>query len=268
MNMFSAKVWSAVRRKVLPNSSILLFFAIWQFFPGVGLVDKALIPVFSDVIIQIYHVFLDGGLTGNILISLQRTLSGFILAAVIMIPAGFVLGGLFPTLHRLLEPLLRLLEKVNPFALFPVFILVFGIGETSKIAMIFWVSQWPLLFYTIVGVQEIDPLLLKSARSMGASRALLFRKVIFPSALPGIFTGMKIAAQTSFFIVISAEMLGASRGLGWLTVKAQVSYQLPLLFGATLLIAVIGAIINKLFRMMESKLLVWKESAFANSGSQ
>jgi NitT/TauT family transport system permease protein len=188
-------------------------------------------------------------------------------AGAIAIPLGFLLGGGFRTFERLINLPLRFLGQVNPFSLFPMFILLFGIGELSKGAMIFWVCLWPILFNTITGVKGIDPLLVKSARSMGTGPVALFYKVILPGAAPGIFTGLKMGSGTAFFMLIAAEMIGASRGLGWMVWNAQINFMIPRLFAATVVISVLGLILNQLFVVLERKMIGWKESVAGHQAS-
>ncbi|HML90115.1 MAG TPA: ABC transporter permease [Methylomusa anaerophila] len=244
------------------NLPVILFFVAWEVLPRYGVLDKTIIPTFFSVVEKLYLLAIQGELSKHMAISLQRAAIGLFLAAAVGIAAGFLLGGMFRTLEKLFLPFFRLLEKVNPFAIFPVFILILGIGELSKVSMIYWVCQWPIIFNTIMGIKGVDPLLLKTGRSMGASKQTLFFKVILPAAMPGIFNGLKIGAQLAFIMVIAAEMLGSSSGMGWLTRNAQETYKITQLFGATMLIAIIGLIINKVFRLLEARLLVWRENAF------
>lgn len=257
-----AKVHSRVKSFMLGNLSVFLFFLAWEALPRYGVLDETIIPSFSSVVQKLYVLAVQGELLNHIAISLQRAGIGFFLAALIGIPAGFLLAGKFPTLEKMLLPLLRLLEKINPFALFPVFILLLGIGEVSKISLIFWVCQFPIIFNTIMGQKAIDPLLIKTGRSMGASNIALFFKVILPAAVPSIFNGLKFGAQLAFIMVISAEMLGSSSGMGWMARNAQETYKITQLFGATMCIAILGLIINKVFRTIEGRMLLWREDAF------
>lgn len=258
----TAKVLSLIKSLILGNLSVILVFAAWEVLPRYGILDPAIIPPLSSVAEKIYSLAVEGVLFKHIGISIQRAGLGFILAAATGIPAGFLLGGLFKELEEMLLPLLKLLEKINPFALFPVFILIFGIGEVSKVTMIYWVSQWPIIFNTIMGVRGIDTQLVKTGRSMGAGGVDLFFKIILPAAMPGIFNGLKLGAQLAFIMVMYAEMLGSSGGMGWLTINAQETYKLTQLFGATICIAIIGLIINKLFWFIEGRMLIWRETAF------
>jgi NitT/TauT family transport system permease protein len=265
MGKGSIKVLTWIKSLIVGNLSVLLFIVAWEVLPRYGILNKVITPPFSAVVQKVYSLAVQGQLFGNIAISLQRAGLGFLLAAAVGITVGFLLGGAFSLLEKMLLPLLKLLEKINPFALFPVFILLLGIGEVSKVSMIYWVSQWPVIFNTILGIRGIDPLLIKTGRSMGASGATIFFKIILPAAVPSIFNGLKLGAQVAFIMVIFAEMLGASSGMGWLTINAQETYKMTQLFGATMCIAIIGLIINKIFRLIERRVLVWRETAFGSN---
>jgi NitT/TauT family transport system permease protein len=245
----------------LDKLSIVLFFAVWQLLPKLGGIVETFIPPPTLVWDTLVEMFKGDELFQHIGISFYRSAAGFSSAAAVAIPLGFLLGGGFRTFERLVNPVLRFLQQVNPFSLFPLFILLFGIGELSKAAMIFWVCLWPILFSTINGVKTIDPLLIKSARSMGTGLVTLFFKVILPAASPGIFHGLKMGCGTAFFMLIAAEMIGASAGLGWLVWNAQINFQMPQLFAATVLISALGLSLNLSFGLLESKLVGWKQKS-------
>ncbi len=251
--------WSLSRW--LDRSSLLLFFAAWELAPRAGGLLETFIAPPSVVLMTLWELLLSGELCDHVTISLGRAIAGFTGAALIALPLGFLLGGNFRTFERIVTPVLRFLGQVNPFSLFPLFIILFGISELSKEAMIFWVCIWPILFNTITGVKGIDPLLVKSARSMGTGVVPLFFKVILPAASPGIFTGLKMGAGTAFFMLIAAEMIGASCGLGWLVWNAQINFQIPKLFAATVVISVLGMILNMLLVTLERRLLGWLDSS-------
>lgn len=242
--------------------SVILFFLIWEVASKYDLIPSSVIPPPTRVFASLVTSVQSGELLSHMKISLLRAVSGFLLAAVIAIPMGFLLGTFFKTFEKALLPFLRMLEKLNPFALFPVFMILFGIGNVEKIAIIFWVAQWPLLFNTIAGTRSIEPNMIKSARSMGANKKVLFFKVILPAAVPGIFTGVKISAQVSFFMIIASEMAGSSQGLGWYYLSCSQAYNVPLMYGIILFITVLSVIINVLFTRLEKHFLVWKETSF------
>ncbi|MBP2636242.1 MAG: ABC-type transporter, integral rane subunit [Firmicutes bacterium] len=256
----AGKALSWLRNIVVDNLSIIIFLSIWEAAPRIGLVPQTFISPPSIVLSTIWDLVTTGVLFIHIKASLLRAVFGFILAAVIGIPLGFFLGGWFRLFERVMTPLLRLLAEVNPFSLFPVFILIFGIGEISKVSMIFWVCLWPILLNTITGVKNVDALLIKSARSMGVTAVDMFFKVVLPAASPGIFHGVKTSCNTAFFMLIAAEMIGASSGLGWLVFNAQNNYQIPKLFATTVTISALGLSLNYLFVELERRIIIWKES--------
>lgn len=241
--------------------SIVLFFVVWELLPKLGGIVETFIVPPSTVAQVLYEMIKSGEIYPHISISLFRAASGFATAALLAVPLGFLLGGGFRTFERLVNAPLRFLGQVNPFSLFPLFILIFGIGELSKGSMIFWVCLWPILFNTINGVKAIDPLLIKSARSMGTGVFTLFFKVILPAASPGIFHGLKMGCSTAFFMLIAAEMIGASSGLGWLVWNAQINFQMPQLFAATVLISALGLSLNLSFGALENRLVGWKQKS-------
>lgn len=251
--------------QLIDISGLIGFFLIWEIAPHIGLVDGQFIPPLSEVSMAIWKLAANGELFIHIAASLQRTFAGLALAVLLAVPAGFLLGGVLPGLSRRLRPLLRILGQVNAFSLFPIFILFFGIGEVAKISIIFWSSIWPVLFTTIAGVQQLDPLYIKSARSMGADRFTIFSKVILPGTAPVIFTGIRTGASHAFLMLIAAEMIGASAGLGWVIHNSAVNNIMPRLFAATIMIALLGMGINYLLHWLEESFVVWRQDMETNS---
>lgn len=241
--------------------SVGLFLAAWEILPRVGEQTAMFVAPPSTVLMTLWEMLWMGELTRHVGTSLVRALAGLAIASAAGVPMGFLLGGWFPTLERIVSPLLRFLGEVNPFSLFPVFMILFGIGEISKFAMIFWVCLWPILFNTATGVRGVDAAYLKTARSMGAGLPTLAFRVILPAASPLIFNGLKIGAGTSFFMLIAAEMIGAGSGLGWLVWNAQITYQIPKLFAATVLISTMGLALDRVFGAVERRTLSWRDSA-------
>ncbi len=254
----------AVRLKSIGygSISILLFFALWQLASATNLIPNVVIPTPVRVIGAIWEMMASGLLFAQTALSLTNIGVGFALAIVICIPLGLVAGTYYNKVDKVLLPFLRMCEKLNPFALFPIFMILFGIGHLEKVMVVLWVSQWPLLFNTIDGVRNTDRAIVKSARSMGADSRTLFFKVIVPSTLPNIFTGIKLSAQLAFFMIIASEMVGASAGLGWQFLSANLAYNVPQMFGIVLYVTVLAILINVLFTKLEKHFSVWKQSVF------
>ncbi|MFP3042158.1 ABC transporter permease [Treponema primitia] len=241
--------------------AILIFLALWQIAPMIGLADRTFIPTLGEVLTMTWDMLITGKLHNHIFVSLARALTGFALASLVALPLGFLLGGWFKKLEEYLDPLLNVFSQVNPFSVFPVFILLFGIGEPAKVAIIFWVCLWPILFGTVNGVKNIDPLLVKAALAIGTPKPALFWKIVLPGAAPMIFAGLKQGANISFFMLIAAEMIGASAGLGFLVLNSQYNFQIKRLFVAVLTIALLGLFITWLINFIEKKVITWRESS-------
>ncbi|MDR2612901.1 MAG: ABC transporter permease [Deltaproteobacteria bacterium] len=236
------------------------FVLLWQISCSTGLAPETFVASPGTILVTLWQYALDGTLYRNASVSLLRALYGFLLATAVAVPLGFMLGGWFKGFERAVGPLLIFFGQFNPFALFTVFLLLFGIGEVSKVAMIFWVAIWPVLFNATLGVKTVDPLHVKLARSMGMGRIGLLWKIVIPSSASFLFSGLRSAAGTAFFMLIPAEMMGASRGLGWLIINAQINYQIPKLYTAVLLIVIFGILIDILFKVIERKVVLWKEA--------
>lgn len=253
------RLWT-LNDRLLDWYGIIFLVAIWEIGPRQGWIDSQFFPPPSLIIAEGVKMAERGELLIQITASLQRLFEGLAAALVVGIPLGFILGGWFPRLTHFLRPLLRLFAQLNAFALFPLFVLFFGIGELAKFAVIFWSCLWPILFTTIAGVQGVDPLYVKVARSMGSGRLTLFLRVLFPGALPSIFTGIRLGATVAFLMLIAAEMIGATAGLGWVVLNSQVNYVIPRLYLAAAIIAFLGMGMNYLIHFIEASVIKWKET--------
>lgn len=238
--------------------AIALFLLLWDLAPRLGLINRTFLPPFSEVIVKGWEFALTGQLWPQVWVSLQRAFGGFALGVAVAVPLGLLLG-YFRKLDAYLDPLLQLLRQTNPVSLFPAFILFFGIGYVTNVAIIFWVVVWPILLSTVTGVQQADPALVKYARSVGLGAFALFRKVILPSALPAIITGMRLAATYSFLMLVVSEMVGASSGLGYLIVNAQYLMSIHLLYVGVIVLALLGIAANWSLVALERRLTGWKQ---------
>jgi NitT/TauT family transport system permease protein len=235
-------------------SGVAIFLVLWEVAPRLGWVDRQFAPPFSTVLRAIGELALDGTLAEHLIISLWRAVSGLLVAAVIGIPVGFLLGLRLPSWANVLDPYLRVLSQVNPFSLMPVFVLFFGLGETAKIVVIAWVSLWPIIFYTITAVRGVDPVLVRTGKSFGMTTNDLYLRVILPAALPDIFVGLRIGAGLVFFMIVAVEMLGANAGIGWLVHNAAMNYLIPRIYAGSVFIVILGYLLNRFLLRLERML--------------
>jgi NitT/TauT family transport system permease protein len=242
------------------TASLLAVFALWELLPRLGIVDQVWFPPLSKVLAVLWQMLRSGELQDHIAGSLTRSVTGFGLAALVAVPLGLTIGW-YARVRSFLNPVLEFFRNTSALALLPVFILFLGIGEASKIGIVTFACFFPILLSTISGVKSVDPLLVKSARSLALSAPAIFAKIILPSAVPSVFTGFRLAAQSSILVLIAAEMVGATRGLGYLINYAQFNFLLPKMYAGILTIAFIGLAINQLLVTIERRLSRWRVPA-------
>ncbi len=239
---------------------MVIFLVLWEIAPRAGWLNPIFFPPFSRVVEALGQMVSSGVLFENIGISLQRAALGFALAVVVAIPLGFLMGR-YALFERVTDFLVQTLRNTSQFALMPVFILVLGIGEASKVAVCFYAAVFFLLINTIMGVKSVDPLLLKAARSMGTSDLDLFRKVIFPSSIPSIVAGARLAVKSALFSVIAAEMLAAQSGIGFLIQHAQLMLETADMYAAIITLTIVGLLVNYGLVAIERRATRWRGSA-------
>jgi NitT/TauT family transport system permease protein len=237
--------------------AIIGFIAVWEIVPRLGLMDTTFLPPFSEVIAKLLELLVSGDMVANILASLYRSLAGLTLAVLLSVPLGLLIGW-YGRLGDILSPLLEIFRNTAALALLPVFILILGLGETSKISMVLYACVWPILLNTISAVRNVDPLLIKSARSMGLTQTTLFLKVVLPASLPTIFTGVRLAGASSILVLIACEMAGAREGLGYLVNFAQFNFQIPTMYAGIIMLSAVGLTFNYILLSLERRLTRWK----------
>jgi NitT/TauT family transport system permease protein len=188
---------------------------------------------------------------------------GFAIAAVTAIPLGFLVGW-FKTFEKYMGPLLQTMRQLPNLALFPIFIMLFGIGEISKILIIAVTCFWSIFLNTVSGVMNIEPLLIKSARSMGLSHSEMFKKVILPAAAPSIFTGFRYAGTVALTILVAAEMIGATSGLGIFILISDARFARSEMYATIMALTILGVMINYILVVMEKRATRWKEDIVHN----
>lgn len=246
-------LWAVLRSVVV----IAALLALWEIAPRAGWVDSSIVPPVSTVLKAWWELAQNGQLWDNTHASLQRAALGFGIAVAVGVPLGIVIGW-YKLVHQLLDPVLELFRNTAALALLPVFTVLLGIGETSKVAIIVYASFFPVVLSTISGVRTVDPLLVKSARSMGLSPLALFAKVVLPSAVPSIFTGVRMAGASSILVLIAAEMVGAKAGLGYLINYAQFNFEIPEMYAGIITISVIGLVVNLGLVRLERRFSRWR----------
>jgi NitT/TauT family transport system permease protein len=237
--------------------AVAALLGVWEAAPRLGLVDSTFLPPFSEVARAWWELAVNGQLATNLQASLIRSLSGFALAVVIAVPLGLLIGWYRPVAD-LLSPLLEVFRNTAALALLPVFVLILGIGETSKISIVLYACLWPILLNTISAVRNVDPTLLRLARSMNLSAPRLFQKVILPASVPVVFTGIRLAGAVSILVLVAAEMVGAKAGLGYLVNASQFNFAIPQMYAGIITISAVGVLFNQLLVALERRFTAWR----------
>ncbi|MGX1500791.1 sulfonate transport system permease protein [Labrenzia sp. MBR-25] len=235
---------------------LLAFFAGWQLASTAGWLNPAVFPPIDRVAGALWNGLASGALLDDIAISLQRAGIAFLAAVVVGIPLGLFMGQI-RAVEQALDPILQLFRQTSALALYPVFILLLGLGEASKIFVIFWATLFPILLATTGGVKEVDPKLIEMARTFGAARLTVFRRVVLPASIPSIFVGLRLSATTALLLLIAAEMIGANKGVGFQVMNAQYNFQIPLMFAAIFLLAFLGLGANWVLVLLQRRFCRW-----------
>lgn len=232
------------------------FLAVWQIGSTQGWINATVFPPLDAILAALWQGLSGGALIDDIAISLQRSGLAFAAAVGLGIPLGLFMGQIRPV-EQALDPILQFFRQTSALALYPVFILLLGLGEASKVFVIFWATLFPVLLATIGGVKEVDRKLIEMATTFGASRITIFRRVVLPASVPSIFVGLRLSATTALLLLIAAEMIGANKGLGFQVMNAQYNFQIPQMFAAILLLALLGLTANALLVGLQQRLCRW-----------
>lgn len=255
----------ALRRGVRATQSALRryglqagFLVVWQIGSTQGWINPTVFPPLDAILSALWQGLTSGALLDDIAISLQRSGIAFAAAVGLAIPLGLFMGQI-RAVEQALDPILQFFRQTSALALYPVFILLLGLGEASKVFVIFWATLFPILLATIGGVKEVDRKLIEMAATFGASRTTIFRRVVLPASVPSIFVGLRLSATTALLLLIAAEMIGANKGLGFQVMNAQYNFQIPQMFAAILLLAALGLTANALLVTLQRRLCRWAD---------
>jgi ABC-type nitrate/sulfonate/bicarbonate transport system permease component len=238
---------------------LLVLLALWAVLSFPRLVDPIYLPSPVAVLKEFSTSILSGVLPRHAGATLYRLAIGFSIGSFIGIPVGLLMG-YSKRIYRGLEALVELLRAIPVIALFPLFLILFGLGNVSKFAITAWSSSLIILLNTMYGVQHSSPTRRMVARSLKASEGQLFFKVVFPDALPSIFVGLRTGISIALIVVLMTEMfLGTSTGLGQLIYNAHLMYDIPQMYAGILLAGAIGYILNLALLAAQKSFVHWPE---------
>lgn len=234
---------------LFPLLVVVICLLVWHTL--VQLSGTTIFPTPIQVLSGIVELLRKGVLLKYIVASLFRVSAGFLLALFLGIPFGLLLGW-FSNAFFAFNPVIQVLRPISPIAWIPVAILWFGVSDLAPIFLIFLASLFPITTASMAAVQNIQLVYLRTAQNFGVGGLTLFRKVVFPAALPQIITGIRIALGVAWLVVVAAEMIAVNSGLGYLIIDARnAGMRYDLVVAGMVLIGLIGLILDLIVRRLE-----------------
>ena len=244
--------------KILAFLSPSLLLLLWEIFAKMGIVDIRLFSCPSNIFKTMIPMLYSGELLHHTLISAQRIILGFIAGAL----PGVILGlsmGLFPPVRASLMPMVAATFPIPKLAIMPLILIIFGLGEASKVFTIAIGVFYLVLINTMAGVLSIEDIYLDVAKSFGATNYQLYLTVALPGALPMIFAGFKLGMGTALLLIVAAELSAAKAGVGWMVWRAYDMFDIEKMFVALITMAFLGYIFSYVLDFIEKIVVPWKE---------
>jgi len=237
--------------------SPLLLFGLWELLSRFGLIDARFFPPPSEIIHYLIFVSPSEGILKDIAASLYRITWGFTIGSLLGISIGIAMG-LSRLIRNSIYPLVAMLYPLPKIAILPLIMLIFGIGELSKVVVVAIGSFFLVLINTLHGVDSLNKIYFDIAKINRISRAKTVRYIVFSGALPSIFTGLRLAIGYSLVIVVAAEFSGANEGIGYLIWQSWETFSIKAMYAGIFVIGALGLIFSQIIDLLERKLLPWK----------
>ena len=246
-----------LRTAVLLLAPWALILAVWYALAYSGLINPALLPKPQQVLARFRELVHDR-LPMDVWMSTQRVFLGVALGIVLAIPVGFVLGW-YKGVRTFIDPVINFFRALPPIALIPLVIVYFGIGETAKVAILFYAAFFSGVIVMYEGIAQVSPIYVRVARTLGASDGEIFRKVIVPLAVPHMLTALRVALGVAWATLVASELIAAQQGLGALIQNASNFFQLDIIYLGIICIGFIALAMDTVLRLVARRLVSWQE---------
>lgn len=243
-----------IKRSYLPWAITIGFFVIWELVCLGFRIDSFILPMPSVIVTSLIGHF--GVILSNSLQTLYRTVIGFALGVF----AGLALGllvGISQSAYRGVYPIMVGLNSVPKVAIVPILVIWFGIGTIPAILTAFSISFFPVMINVAAGLTTVEPEISDVLRSLGASQWQILRKVSLPRTMPYFFASLKVAITLAFVGTIVSETIASDSGIGYLMMSASSRFEVPLVFAALFVVAIMGVVLYELFAMLERRVIFW-----------
>lgn len=242
-------------------ASIIGFVGLWALISASGWIREDFLPSPSKLMSSFMEMLRDGyggsPLWKHVGMSVMRAVSGFLAAVVLGVPIGILIGR-NEVLGAIVAPIIGFLRPIPPIAFVTLFVFYFGIGEGSKIGLIFMAAFWYVVLNCADGVRSVPQMLIRAGESMGLNSRQLFFRVIIPAAMPSIMTALRAASSICWTLVVASELLGAQAGLGFIILDSAQYFNIPATFIGIVLIGIIGLAWELTLTSVQRRVLHWQ----------
>jgi NitT/TauT family transport system permease protein len=245
------------RDRLINIISPIGLLVLWELASLAGFLDARFFPSPSKILQTLVALSSSGELWANVGASLQRLFWGFLLGGVPALVLGISMG-LSPLLRAIVDPIVSATYPIPKSAIMPLLLLIFGLGEGSKVVMVAIGVFYPVLINSMAGVMEIKKIYLDVGQNFRASRWNMFRTIALPGALPLIMSGVKLGVGMGLILIAIAEMIGAKSGLGYMIWNAWEILSVEVMYAGLISIAVLGFLLSLLLNELERVLVPWK----------
>jgi len=239
--------------------SVLSFFVVWEIlilFTSLSLFIPSPLEVLGLLYKHLYIPIGEDTIIGHIFVSLRRIFIAYSLALISGVIVGLYMGW-SKMFEAFVKPVFDILRPIPPIAWIPLAILWFGIAETSKIFLVFIGVFAPIVLNTYSGVKQTDLVLVKALKMLGARENQVFKNVIFPNSIPAIFAGMQIALSSAMMVILAAEMIRSTKGLGWVIIMGMNSGNTTQIIVGMIVIGIVGYLLATIMRALEKNICAW-----------
>ncbi|HVA35131.1 MAG TPA: ABC transporter permease [Stellaceae bacterium] len=243
--------------RLLRVISIPLFFGAWELVSRSGVVNEFLFPPPSVIAQALFDWGMHGQLVLDIAMSVSRVVVGYIIGATAGVAVGIATAR-YPALSSLLTPVFQILRPIPPIALVPIVILWLGLNEPGKYFLILWAVFFTVWISAHLGVQRVDPLLIRAAQALGTPEHRMLRELLLPGALPYIFVGLRTSLSVAFYTLVAAELAGAFAGVAYRIDIAHENLRIGLMMAGLVVLGVISACLDLAFEGWARHAMKWR----------
>lgn len=244
-------------RKLVGFLPLLGFFLAWEIYCRAYPATQVLLPAPSEVVHGAWQLLSNGSLQRDIIASLRRVLLAMGAASIIGFPLGIALG-ISPTFRWLVEPLVSFFRPIPPLAWIPLSIIWFGIDDLQNVFIIFLGAFFPIVLNTMQGVRDVEPQLIRAARTLGAKQFTIIRTVVLPAALPTMFVGLRVGLGIAWMALVAGELVAATSGLGFLISQGRNLFRTDYIVVGMVAIGLIGLLLDGAITMVGRAVMRWK----------